>query len=232
MKKLISAVLFLSVMFAAQTKTFAASSDLWCVGSATKGECINATGAIIPAADGTHNLGSAAKSFGSAWMDGTVTVNNLVVTGTLSPYSTGTFTGQSIVLDYGLQAATAAFSGAISAASYGAVAGTSGAFSTTMDVNGQATFGADNTVSTIPAAGSPTFHGTVTATAALTAPNVIASAIMRIPSLSLATIMAKTAVMGDMFICNNCSPVEIAISTAAGAPNTGGYGNAAGLQLD
>lgn len=45
---------------------------------------------------------------------------------------------------------------------YGLAAATA-AFSSTIDVNGQATFGADNTVSTIPAAGSPSFHGTLTA---------------------------------------------------------------------
>lgn len=38
-----------------------------------------------------------------------VTMTNLTVTGTLSPYSTGTFTGENITLDYGINAATGVF---------------------------------------------------------------------------------------------------------------------------
>lgn len=161
MKKIIS---ILAVLCAMQSGAFAASSDLWCVGSASKGECVSATGAIIPMVDGTHNLGSAAKSFGSAWIDGTLTVQNVIVTGTLSPYSTGTFTGEDISLTYGIAAATGVFSGAVSAASYGAVSGTSGAFSTTLSAAGNVTLGADNYKSTMTASnGNWAITGGVTA---------------------------------------------------------------------
>ena len=81
--KLVMCIVFLFCVLHA--KLFAASSDLWCVGSATVGECVSATGAIIPSADGTHNLGSAAKSFGSAWMDGTLTAG--IISGTTGALS-------------------------------------------------------------------------------------------------------------------------------------------------
>jgi len=118
-----------------------------------------------------------------------------------------------------------AFSGAIT--SLAGFSGTTGTFS------GDVKRGAANYVSTFTATtGAEIMTGAFTSLASVTAPNIIATAIARIPSLALATIMAKTAVMGDIFICNDCSPVEVAISTAAGAPNTGGYANAVGLQLD
>ncbi len=124
MKMLKFVVLLMVVLFAAQIKLFAASNDLWCVGSVTKGECVNSGGSIIPMVDGTHNLGSAAKSFGSAWIDGTLTVQNVIVTGTLSPYTTGSFTAETIAADratltYGVAAATGVFSGAVTASTFG-----------------------------------------------------------------------------------------------------------------
>jgi len=135
---------------------------------------------------------------------GDVTVVNLTVSGTLSPYSTGTFTADGVSVTYGVAAATGVFSGAVTA-------GTS--FTATTSLDAGTSVGAATTVT----------GGT----------GVIATAgPVRLYSRTIAQIMLLTANEGDMFKCSDCSPERIAISTGTGAPNTGGFGDAMGLQLD
>lgn len=162
MKKILLMSVFAMLMFTTASPVknlYAASSDLWCVGSATVGQCVSSAGSLIPAADDTHNLGSAAKSFHSGWFDGDVTIKNLTVTGVLSPYSTGTFTGEGISLTYGIAAATGVFSGAV----------TVGAFNTTGNV-GIGTTAATRNVSvtgTLAVTGATTLTGATHVTGAL-----------------------------------------------------------------
>jgi hypothetical protein len=83
--------------------------------------------------------------------------------------------------------------------------------------------------------GATTVGGTLGITGALTSNTSIgvpATGMVFVGLRTIAELMAATAVAGQIGICSNCSPVEVFISTAAGAPNTGGYSNAVGLQLD
>jgi len=170
-----------------------------------------------------------------------------------------------------------AITGAVT--SLAGLSGTSGTLSTTLSVAGAAAIlgavelGAENTQSTVTAAGAAAFHASVAApaftgaTLALTGASAIlganewgaentqstmtaagaltvfasvtsplissgATGAMRCGTRTIAQLLAATAVMGEFGICSDCTPVEVFISTGAGAPATGGYGNAAGLQLD
>jgi len=133
----------------------------------------------------------------------------------------GTISGATIASGGAFSGTTGTFSGAVGVG--GALTGTSAAFTTTLDADGQTTLGAANTVSTVTSAGVATFHTSV---------GVPTTGMVFVGLRTLAQLTAATAVMGQIGICSNCSPVEIFISTAAGAPNTGGYGNAAGAQLN
>jgi len=186
------------------------------------------TGTLAVAGGLTGNITAGAANYKSTF---THASGALALTGALSGESTLDIDGNvyqgaaNYRSTFTAASGATAFSGAIT--SLAGFSGTTGTFS------GDVKRGAANYISTFTAStGAEIMTGAFTSLASVTAPNIIATAIARIPSLTLAVIMAKTAVMGDIFICNNCSPVEVAISTAAGAPNTGGYANAVGLQLD
>jgi hypothetical protein len=87
-------------------------------------------------------------------------------------------------------------------------------------VAGQFLQGAAATRSTMTAAGVATFHASV---------GVPATGMVYLGQRTIAQLMAATAVLGQIGICSNCSPVEVFIATAAGL---GAFGNAAGAQLD
>lgn len=161
----------------------------------------------------------------------TLTVN---AAATINIADAPTFSNLSVT--YGVGAATGVYSGALSAASIAATAHTGATLSLTgaADINGAVTMGADNTVSTMAANGALTVHASVTAPAitGTTSIGVPATGMVFVGLRTIAQLQAATAVAGELGICSTCSPVEVFISTGAGAPNTGGYGNAAGAQLD
>lgn len=157
-----------------------------------------------------------------------VHMTNLVVSGTLSPYSTGTFTADDVAVNYGVLASTGVFTGAVSAASYGAVSGTSGAFSTTLTTLGASYFGAvSGTVSksTIAANGVATFGVSVTApaisgTTSITGGDISGAALTATGAVSLSTttftggtvlfrrttaqLRLITPSVDEVFVCSDC----------------------------
>jgi len=165
---------------------------------------------------------------------GDVTIaGDLTVSGTLSPYTTGTFTAEDATLTYGLAAATAVFSGAVSAASYGAVSGTSGAFSTTLAVTqtstltgnvytGAANFKSTNTASTgawafpatVSVAGASTFTGAVTAS---TTTFTGGAALLTKTFAQLNAMAPSPAQAGVMYDCSDCTSVAISSGSGVGA---------------
>jgi hypothetical protein len=130
---------------------------------------------------------------------------------------------------------TADFHGAVSADDLDATDDLTVGDDTT--ILGDSYLGAAASRSTHTAAGALVVHGdssgaTLNSRGTITAAtNIIATAgFMRLYSRSLAQLMAITPVaVGEMYLCNNCSPVEIAVSTGTGV---GGFANAAGAQLD
>ena len=101
-------------------------------------------------------------------------------------------------------------------------------------VENDADIGGDVTVVNLTVSGTLDAGTSVGAATTVTGgTGVIATAgPVRLYSRTIAQIMLLTANEGDMFKCSDCSPERIAISTGTGAPNTGGFADAMGLQLD
>lgn len=159
---------------------------------------------------------------GNLTVENTITTKNLTVTGTLSPYSTGTFSAEGISITYGVAAATGAFSGAVNIV--GAVT-----LDSTLDVDGNIVAGAANYRSTFTAAsgnldisGAVAIGGAVTGPTAITGTKLIASGAgsVGLYSRTLAQLnLLVPAAAGQVYFCNNCIHEAVCVSsgTAAGA---------------
>jgi len=192
-----------------------------------------AVGAAFTAAD---------KPGGNLVVENAITVKNLTVTGTLSPYSTGTFTAEDAEIEDDLVVGDdltvggdVAITGTLGVT--GALTGTSGAFSTTLSAAGNVTLGAANYKSTMTASngnwaitgnvatlgnvtavdvtGSGAVQGaTVTGTTSVTTPLFIASGPSRLYSRTAAQIVAlDPGAVGEVVYCNDCTTVAVCIST-------------------
>ena len=152
-----------------------------------------------------------------------VQMTNLTVTGTLSPYSTGTFTSDNLTANYGVAAATGVFSGAVTGASFAATAALSAGTSAT--VVGAAYIGAAGTVSTITAAGAATFNTSVTAPAITGSTSVSGGTLAATAggfspySRSLAQLNAlNPGAAGKFYFCNDClSALAVSTGNSVGA---------------
>ena len=149
-----------------------------------------------------------------------VQMQNLTVTGTLSPYSTGTFSTDNLAATYGVAAATGVFSVSVTAPSFGAVSATtlagSGAITgaTTLVIQGATYLGANAsaTVSTITAAGAATFAASVTAPVV-----TVSGGAFKPYSRTLAQLNGITpGGAGEMYYCSDCL-ARIAVSSGTGA---------------
>lgn len=165
---------------------------------------------------------------GNLIVENTITTKNLTVTGTLSPYSTGTFSAEGISITYGVAAATGAFSGAVN------IVGAA-TLDSTLDVDGNVVAGAANYRSTFTAAsgnlaltGSLTslaglsgttgsFSSTLGVTGVTTSSGTINTGYSRHGSKTLAQLNAYAAgAAGEDFYCSDCINEAICVSSGTG----------------
>ena len=117
------------------------------------------------------------------------------------------------------------FGGTVTAAAFsGPLTATTGSYSSTLDVVGQATFGAATTKSTFTTAGafasytSITAGTSVTATTSVNATTALAvtAGPLKLYVRTLAQLQAITPAAGDVYLCSNCAiPYQIAVGTGA-----------------
>lgn len=212
-----------------------------------------ATRSIVPRANAEGGIGTSAKHWAALYVDtstiqgaayigtqlyngqistisanGSVTAVSLNVVGATTLDSTLDVDGNVIEGAANYRSTFTASSGALNLT--GAVTSLAGFTGTTATFSGDVKRGAENYTSTFTATtGAEVMTGAFTSNTSIGVP---ATGMVFVGLRTIAELMAATAVAGQIGICSNCSPVEVFISTAAGAPNTGGYSNAVGLQLD
>jgi hypothetical protein len=248
MIKILFSVLFLMWTGIAQARITSSADDrdVWCVGTSGAEVCVDKSGNIIPTTDDTEDLGTSSLQFQDGYFDGTVYTDALsnegAYTGTTGAFTStldvdgqttfGAGLGMSTMSASGVLSVPASIATAILTATT-SIAG--GAISgSTLDMTGNAHFGATlgAYISTYTASsGAWGINGAVTATGAVQGSSLKASAgPITLTSKTIAELaVLDPTVVGEMYVCSNCSPVCVAVSTGTGA---GMFGDAAGIQLD
>lgn len=166
MKKVISVLILLVLMAGVYVRISTAGwDDIWCVGGATTQICFSEDGHIVPITAGSQNLGTVSYPWGVLNLQ-TLTVT----TGITAP--TATFSGalyQGAIATRSTMPAAGSprFHGTVNVSASiiagAAVQGVTGVFSSTLDVDGNAYFGADNFKSTFTASsGDLAVHNDIT----------------------------------------------------------------------